>query len=181
MKPHSRRRLSLIQPHPGDAHLADMPQIRRKPAPGHAALRRGRASESHHIYLVTFATAHRRPLFADQALACIAAEALLDARAWERSKLLAWVLMPDHWHGLIELGDGELLSALMRRLKSNSSRLLRQQAPALKVVWARAYHDHALRREASLIHVARYVVMNPVRAGLVRRVRDYRYWGAVWR
>jgi len=157
-----------------------MPQLRRKPAPGHAALRRGRASEAHHLYLVTFATVHRRPLFTHHALACVAADALLDAPAWKRAKLLAWVLMPDHWHGLIELGDGEWLPALVRRLKSNSSRLVRQKAPALKAVWARAYHDHALRREASLVHVARYVVMNPVRAGLVRRAREWPYWGAVW-
>jgi hypothetical protein len=28
--------------------------------------------------------------------------------------------------------------------------------------------------------VARYVVMNPVRAGLVSRVGDYPFWDAAW-
>ena len=180
MKPHSRRRLSLIQPHQGDAHLADMPQIRRKPAPGHAALRRGRASEAHHVYLVTFATAHRRPLFADQALACIAAEALLDARAWERSKLLAWVLMPDHWHGLIELGAMDSLSIIVQKLKSNSARRMRTEYPATGAVWEKGFHDRAIRTESTIKPAARYIVSNPLRAGLVSHPGEYPYWHSVW-
>ena len=152
-------------------------------APGHAALRRGRVSEAHHVYLVTFTTAQRRALFADAELARCAIAALLDRRSWERSDLLAWVLMPDHWHGLVELGPRDSLPALVRQLKCCASRRVRAAMhglPVLDAVWAQAYHDHALRREESLIDAARYVVMNPVRAGLVRDVREYPHWGAVW-
>ncbi|KRA75949.1 hypothetical protein ASD78_08300 [Lysobacter sp. Root667] len=148
--------------------------------PGHGALRRGRVSEPHRVYLVTFTTARRRPLFVDGALAATMVGALLDQRLWTRSILLAWVLMPDHWHGLVELGPWETLPDLVRRLKSNTSRQARMAAPELSLVWAPAYHDRALRREESVVDAARYVVLNPVRAGLVRRLRDYRYWGAVW-
>ncbi|MGJ7902136.1 REP-associated tyrosine transposase [Lysobacter sp. 1R34A] len=152
-------------------------------APGHAALRRGRVSEAHHVYLVTFTTAQRRALFADAELARCAIAALLDRRSWERSTLLAWVLMPDHWHGLVELGPRDSLPALVRQLKCCASRRVRAAMyglPVLDAVWAQAYHDHALRREESLIDAARYVVMNPVRAGLVDDVRAYPHWGAVW-
>ncbi|MGO1072479.1 REP-associated tyrosine transposase [Lysobacter sp. CA199] len=149
---------------------------------GHAALRRGRASEAGRIYLLTFVTEHRQPWFADTRLAEAAVSALLDARSWRHSTLLAWVLMPDHWHGLVELDERDCLPALARQLKCASSRRVRavlgQVVPA--AVWARAYHDQALRREDALLATARYVVMNPVRAGLVRRVREYPYWGAVW-
>ena len=31
-----------------------------------------------------------------------------------------------------------------------------------------------------LVGVARYIVANPVRAGLVNRVGEYPYWDAVW-
>ena len=131
------------------------------------------------MYLVTFTTRQRRPVFADVAPSAVAVEALLDARLWARSRLLAWVLMPDHWHGLVELGPWETLPAVVRRLKSNTSRRLREAGTGAQV-WAAGYHDRALRCEESVVDAARYVVMNPVRAGLVRRVRDYRYWGAVW-
>ncbi|MEG3790637.1 transposase [Lysobacter sp. CCNWLW3] len=132
------------------------------------------------MYLVTFTTERRRPSFCDESLCATMVDALLDRRLWTRSRLLAWVLMPDHWHGLVELGPWETLPDLVRQLKTNTSRRLRAVDPSLSVVWASGYHDRALRCQESLIDAARYVVLNPVRAGLVRRVRDYRYWGAVW-
>ena len=145
---------------------------------GHAALRRGRASLAGQVYLITFSTRDRLPLFATPEVAMEASRALADPRIWVRSRLLAWVLMPDHWHGLVELGRQDYLPSLVQRLKSNSTRHLRQAG--VDRVWARAYHDRALRQEEAQVDAARYVVLNPVRAGLVRRVGDYPYWDAVW-
>lgn len=108
-----------------------------------------------------------------------AARAITDARLWEGSQLLAWVLMPDQWHGLIALGDDDRLPAVVQRLKTNSAREVRGVQPGIGV-WGKAYHDHALREDKALIDVARYVVRNPVRAGLVSRVGDYPFWDAVW-
>ena len=147
---------------------------------GHAALRRGRVSLPGQIYLVTFTTQTRKPVFSDLDLAGIASRALTDRRAWTHSRLLAWVLMPDHWHGLVELGETEQLHALVGRLKTNSARCLRAEAEVLDGVWARAFHDRALRHGDELIAAARYVVMNPVRAGLVTNVANYPYWNAIW-
>ena len=146
----------------------------------HAALRHGRLSLPGHAYLLTSTTAGRRPLFADADVAFAAASVLADAAHWGTSRLLAWVLMPDHWHALCVLGEGDTLARRMGWLKAESARVLGRRFPELRPVWARAYHDRALRQEASLRSAARYVVLNPVRAGLVRRVRDYPFWDAVW-
>ena len=89
---------------------------------GHAALRRGRVSSKGQVYLVTFVTRDRKPLFLDPAVAHEAARAITDRRLWYRSQLLAWVLMPDHWHGLIEPGALETLPVCVQRLKANTSR-----------------------------------------------------------
>jgi len=43
-----------------------------------------------------------------------------------------------------------------------------------------AYHDRALRREYDVVRVARYIIANPLRAGLVDKVGDYPHWDAVW-
>lgn len=148
---------------------------------GYRALRRGRFSQRGQVYLVTFVANDRECLFADPAYACLAARVIVDARNWVRSRPLAWVLMPDHWHGLIELGEGELLPDLVRRLKTNSSREVRVAFGRKRAVWAAGFHDRALRHEDHLEDMARYLVLNPVRAGLVLRVRDYPYWDAIWR
>ena len=150
------------------------------PNPGSAALRRGRTSITGQHYLVTFTTARRMPHFADADVAMCAARVVEDARLWTDARLLAWVLMPDHWHGLIELGARDDLSGLMQRLKANTARCVRAAHPAIRRVWEKGYHDHALRTEESLADAARYLVMNPVRAGLVGRVGDYPFWDAVW-
>ncbi|HZH44807.1 MAG TPA: transposase [Lysobacter sp.] len=147
---------------------------------GHAALRRGRWSQPGQLYLVTFATADRRPLFLAGAHAFAACRAMTAPALWSHSKLLAWVLMPDHWHGLVALGEADTLPACVRRLKGRSARELARAHPQLRPVWARAYHDRALRAEDDVRAAARYVVANPVRAGLVRRVGDYPFWDSVW-
>ena len=147
---------------------------------GHARLRVGRRSLDGQVYLISFTTAGRQPHFIDWAMAAAASRALTASPQWQRSRLLAWVLMPDHWHGLVELGGFDSLPACVGRVKGRSARLLRQAHPEVDTVWAPAYHDRALRADEQLVDAARYVVMNPVRAGLVRRVGDYPYWDAVW-
>jgi REP element-mobilizing transposase RayT len=147
--------------------------------PGHNALRKGRHSQPGGIYLVTFTTASRRPAFADFDVACAASRTFEASAAADVALLLCWVLMPDHFHGLVRLEGARPLSAVVQRLKSRSSRACRE-AGATAPVWARAFHDHALRRDEDLLATARYIVANPIRAGLVARASAYSFWGSAW-
>jgi putative transposase len=148
--------------------------------PGHTALRKGRVDASGQVYLVTTATAARTRRFEDAQAARAVCRTINDSGTWRPSRRLAWVLMPDHWHGLIELGDEDRLTQAMRRFKERAARAVNLVQGAQGAVWAAAFHDHALRRDEGLIAAARYVVANPVRAGLVRRAGDYPYWDAIW-
>ncbi|MFT3807114.1 MAG: transposase [Arenimonas sp.] len=130
--------------------------------------------------MITFVTHRRRRLFASFALGCTAARALTDPINWRHARLCAWVLMPDHWHGLIELGDGADLSKIVQELKANSARRLHMKHPGMGRVWAKSFHDRALRCGDDRVVAARYLVMNPVRAGLTRRIREYSFWDAIW-
>ena len=146
--------------------------------PGCRALRKGRCSLVGQAYLITFVTAQRRAVFADPLLALSCCRAMVDSRHWQQAELLAWVLMPDHWHGLIVLGEQVKLSAQVARIKACSARAM--DVDLARPVWARGFHDHALRKEEALIDAARYIVLNPVRAGLVSRCGSYPWWDAVW-
>ncbi len=146
---------------------------------GHRALRKGRASLPGQVYLLTTTTASRRPLFAGWDLASRTCSVLAAPATWDDARLLCWVLMPDHWHGLLQLGPRTSPPAAMNRFKALTTKTLRR-CGVEGTVWARAFHDHALRREEDLRDVARYLVLNPVRAGLVRRVGDYPFWDACW-
>ena len=147
---------------------------------GHRALRVGRASIPHQIYLVTTTTVQRKALFLNFDAARSAARCFENRQILNDSSLLAWVLMPDHVHWLLQLGERDVLDRLVSRLKSASARNANAILAWRGGVWVRSYHDHALRVEEDLPTIARYIVMNPVRAGLVRRIGDYPFWNAVW-
>jgi putative transposase len=147
---------------------------------GSRALRRGRMSATGQIYLVTFATCDRKCRFLEFEVASRACRAMTHEHVWRRSSLLAWVLMPDHWHGLIQVGHGDTLSRCVARTKAAATRDLGKGASHPVLRWQPGFHDRAMRREEDLRALARYVVLNPVRAGLVRSVWEYSYWDAVW-
>lgn len=147
---------------------------------GSAALRIGRVSLSGQIYLVTFTTTDRRRMFEDFDRTAAVSRALHVAAPALGSRLIAWVLMPDHCHLLVELGQVETLSRWVGRVKAATARTVHHAEPDLGPVWSRGFHDHALRAEESIRDVALYVLMNPVRAGLVARIKDYPFWNADW-
>jgi putative transposase len=149
-------------------------------APHQHALRRGRVSLGQHAYLVTTACRDRRRLFSDFETGCAAARAMTDGRVWDDATLLAWVLMPDHWHGLIALGSQRPLSQVVQRLKANSAQAIAATRTDKGSAWQPGFHDHAIRGERNLEAAARYIIANPLRAGLVSSIACYPFWDWKW-
>ncbi len=139
----------------------------------HHQLRKGRVSQPGQIYLVTFCTHARKPVFRHHHIAKDAVAALLEPRHWTDAHLMAWVLMPDHWHGLIQLDSDIALSQVIGRLKGASARTLGLRHPHIRPVWQDSFHDRALRAEEDLPTVAHYILNNPVRAGLIDTADAY--------
>ena len=141
-------------------------------------LRKGRFSETGRIYLVTTTTIGRRPVFADLAAGREVVKAM--RREADQADTLAFVVMPDHLHWLLQLQERATLESVVRNVKAFSSRGVNEREGENGSIWQRGFHDHALRREEDLVRLARYIVANPLRAGLVARVGDYPLWDAVW-
>jgi REP element-mobilizing transposase RayT len=137
-------------------------------------LRTGRVSLPQQIYLVTMVTQARVKIFADYDAAALAARNLYSPVITSRAETLAFVVMPDHLHWLLQLGETAALSDTVRRYKAAVSLQLQAR------IWQAGFHDHALRSEESLRDVARYVIANPLRAGLCQKIGDYPFWNAVW-
>lgn len=143
-------------------------------------LRRGRFSEPGRAYLLTTVVKDRTPLFADLVLARLVVRELRACDERGLSSTLAFVLMPDHLHWLVQLRSG-YLADLMKRFKSiSAARINKNRDTPGAQVWQAGFHDHAIRDGADMRALARYVVANPVRAGLVKSVRLYPHWDAVW-
>lgn len=173
----------------GRSPLAGDPQparrsVARKRAPTGSQphgcdLRKGRWSESGRIYLITTVAEQRKAAFADFWCARLLILELRAADALDWSRTWAFVVMPDHLHWLIELREADM-SRLVLRVKSRSAIEINRLLGRRGRIWQKGFHDHAIRKEEDLRAVARYVVANPVRAGLVQSVRDYPHWDARW-
>ena len=137
-------------------------------------LRTGRFSQPGQIYLVTMIRSERRRIFDDFFAARVLIQILKAESHMQRASSLAFVVMPDHLHWLMQLGESTTLAQSVRGIKSITTHRLGQQ------VWQRGYHDHAVRREEDIKAMARYVIANPVRAGLCGSVGSYPHWDAAW-
>jgi REP element-mobilizing transposase RayT len=144
-------------------------------------LRRGRRSEPGGIYLLTAVTHRRAAVFADFRCGRAVVQALRAQHERGRVRSLAFVVMPDHLHWLVELRQPLRLALLVGQVKGYSAYAVNRLRPGTgRRLWQRGFHDHALRREEGLRAAARYVVANPLRAGLVARIGDYPLWDAAW-
>lgn len=106
-------------------------------------LRRGRRSEPGRVYLVTTVTHQRLPHFRDFYLGRLLVHVLRGESP--RAQTLAYVVMPDHLHWLLQLGDGHSLSRVVADVKSVSSRRIGAACSWRGSLWQAGFHDHALR------------------------------------
>jgi len=147
---------------------------------GYSQLRKGRWSGRNQIYHLMFVTASRVPLFADFYLARTVVRAMQRESNRQHVGSLAYTVMPDHCHWLIRLGDVKPLSIVINNVKSRSAREINCYSGSAGRVWQRGFFDRAIRREEDIVTIARYIVANPLRAGLVRSLADYPHWDSKW-
>jgi putative transposase len=133
-----------------------------------------------HRYFLTFCTRSRSTIFIDAIIARDTLAQILRTASEEHFSVLAYCLMPDHVHLLVE---GTTQRADLRRF----AKMSKQRSGAIHALrsrerlWQEGYHDHILRKDEDLKSVARYILENPVRAGLVRAPTEYPYLGSeVW-
>lgn len=142
-------------------------------------LRIGRHSETGRTYLITCNTKDRQPIFGDWRVGRLVVRQLMLAERDDLAQSLAWVVMPDHFHWLLEL-KSDSLSRVIARTKSRASVVVNAAQGRAGSIWQRGFHDRAIRREEDFRALARYIIRNPVRGGLVNRVGDYPLWDAIW-
>lgn len=97
-------------------------------------------------------------------------------------RVLAWCLMPNHWHLLLwPLHDGDL-SRFMRlvTLTHTQRRHAYCGSAGTGHVYQGRFKSFVVHNDAHFLTVARYVEANALRGNLVRRAEEWR-WGSLWR
>ncbi|UQD72183.1 transposase [Bradyrhizobium japonicum] len=94
---------------------------------------------------------------------------------------VAICILPDHLHAVWSLPDQDVdFSSRWNLIKGGFSRGLEQQMRSAskqlkreKGIWQRRYWEHVIRDDADLERHVDYIHFNPVKRGLVTRVRDW--------
>src|SRR5262245_54084253 len=131
-----------------------------------------------HRYLITITTGYRARHFsiAEHAHALSSQiSPFFIARGFE---VLAYCLMPDHLHLLLEgtRDDADLREAV-RAWKQRTGYDWKQRTGSR--LWQPGFHDRVLREGDDARAVVRYVLYNPVRAGLVPTALEYAWSGSL--
>jgi putative DNA methylase len=95
-----------------------------------------------------------------------------------RYALVAWCVMPNHVHTLIETRAGYSLDRVLHSWKSftakEANRRLRRNGP----FWAPEYFDRYMRDDNHLAATALYIESNPVKVGLCEKPMAWRFSSA---
>lgn len=116
----------------------------------------------------------RRPLFwerKDYEHFC-----LLLKEAGERFalRIFAFVLMTNHFHLMLETPLGNLASA-MHWLKTGYSVWINRSRGRVGHLFQGRYHSVLIEDESHYLELSRYIHLNPVRAGMVKRPEEYEW------
>ncbi|KTD93262.1 transposase [Pseudoalteromonas sp. H71] len=92
---------------------------------------------------------------------------------------ICYVLMPDHLHWLFQLKECSLANVI-KIFKSVTTVKINKLNGTTGKIWQQNYFEHQLRSEKDLINQARYIVANPLRAGVAKNVGQYPYWDCIY-
>ena len=139
-------------------------------------------------YFFTVVTAGRRPFLTMPLARRVLHDAIEAIRSKHPFDVTAIVLLPDHLHAIWTLPDGDTAYSLRwSRIKAeftrkfllaggveggrSASRVRRRE----RGIWQRRFWEHVCRDEDDLKRFLDYLHWNPVKHGLVQRVKDWRW------
>jgi putative transposase len=128
------------------------------------------------LYFLTFCAFGRRLVLKDADVVNEALAQIQRTAKDESFEVLAYCFMPDHVHLLVKAIDkGSDLRRFAKMSKQRSGYAYRTRCD--KRLWQEGYFERVLRDDSEAREIARYIVTNPVRAGLVTRADEYEFVG----
>ena len=115
---------------------------------------------------------------------------IVNDKIWEmknlRYKLIAYCIMPNHVHMLIDHFAGEMtfhrgksakypVTETLRLLKGSTARNCNSALERSGHFWHHESYDHFVRDGEELARVIQYILNNPVKAGLVKEWTDRKF------
>lgn len=140
--------------------------------------RTARASRGGYLYHVLNRGNARKTVFHKEGDYAAFLKVLREAAEQTPMRLLAYCLMPNHFHLVLWPHGDEDMSLYMRWLLSTHVRRYHQHYHSSGHVWQGRFKAFPIQEDDYLVAVMRYAERNPLRAKLVRRAEQWR-WSSI--
>lgn len=132
-----------------------------------------------YLYFLTYCTFERRPAFVRPEPVAVVHEQILRAARLTDMRVSAYCYMPDHLHmlcaGESDAADGKGFISKSKQLSAHA-----YQTQYGRRLWQRYAYDRIVS-PSTISDVIRYILGNPVAAGLIEEPLNYPYSGSeVW-
>ena len=125
------------------------------------------------IYHITVRGNNRQAIFCGEADFQRYLAALHHIRGELPHRVLAYALMPNHVHLVLQADENVALSDVMHRLSTDYTRYFNKRYHRVGQLYQGRFYSNFVNRDAYLLEVTRYVHLNPVRAHLSQQPADY--------
>lgn len=125
---------------------------------------------------IVIGTDNKQPYFRNHDHADTVTQLIIKTSEENNVKLYAYCTMPDHIHMLVEASNGCSIIDFVRLIKGRFSTYCRKAGWSVKL--QRSYYDHMLRKEEDIEELSRYIIGNPVRAGIASSYGVYPFAGS---
>jgi putative transposase len=138
-------------------------------------LRIGRYSQENQIYFITKCINRSSGIdLSTQEIGKVVCESILFHRSTGVWKLLLFVVMPDHVHLLVGLGESKSLSRSMADFSKFTAAKINLILKKTGSVWQKGFYEHQIRRSAEKCpDLLAYIHQNPVRRGLCKNTEEW--------
>lgn len=93
-------------------------------------------------------------------------------------KMYHWVIMPNHYHLLLEIGAPEQMSSCMSGIGRAYTHYYNKKYKSAGYLWQGRFKSQPVQMERYALACGRYIERNPLRAGLVNEAEEYVYSSA---
>ena len=124
---------------------------------------------------MTFSCYRRRPNFNSPDVYDLFPVCLEDMRRRFDLRIYGYVVMPEHVHLLLSEPEQDTLADATHYLKLSFTKRLHSQRPGTGSFWQKRYYDRNVRNAAEFTVKLRYLHRNPVKRGLVKDAKDWRW------
>ena len=135
----------------------------------------GNILSSARTFFATTKTSQGRALLQSERNATLMIDVLRSYVAARKFRLHDFVVMPDHLHLLVTVGDGMTVERAMQLVKGGFSYRLKKECGHWGEVWQGGFSETRVECRQSFIKHREYIAANPVKAGLVERPEEFPY------